>query len=30
VRSLPEATRRRVMSENATRLYRLPVPAVAP
>jgi predicted TIM-barrel fold metal-dependent hydrolase len=30
VRSLPEGTRRRVMSENATRLYRLPVPAVAP
>jgi predicted TIM-barrel fold metal-dependent hydrolase len=26
VRSLPEPTRRRVMSDNAARLYRLPVP----
>jgi predicted TIM-barrel fold metal-dependent hydrolase len=27
VRSLPEVSRRRVMSENAIRLYNLPVPA---
>ena len=26
VRSLPEVSRRRVMSENAVRRYRLPVP----
>jgi predicted TIM-barrel fold metal-dependent hydrolase len=30
VRSLPEQTRRRVMAENATNLYRVPVPSVAP